>query len=38
MIDILKRAARNLTFDDVVGGVSIFAALFIGLFWVGIAQ
>ena len=38
MIDIIKRAARNMTFDDVVGGACLFAALFIGLFWVGVAQ
>lgn len=36
MLNDIKKAARNITFDDIIGGASLFVALCVGLFWAGV--
>jgi len=30
--------AKTITLDDIIGGTTLFIALFIGLLWVGVFQ
>lgn len=34
----LKKIVSEITFGDIIGALSLFIALFIGLFWVLLAQ